>query len=298
MEKLFLDDALHDQIDRDGVLTMPFLSDSELAELREFYHSMHPDGTVPQMRNGIHMTIWCSDRDYKDQIREGIARIIRPAAERNFTDYRMVSPVFIVKQQGNDTTFPIHQDWNVVDESVHRAFNLWIPLYDVDETNGALWFVKGSHRLPTHVRGAGYLFPNLYGVENDLRPNMEAAKVKAGTAVIFYHRVIHGSPHNQQTDPRVVIAVSILPKQVPLHIYFQESPEANLKVFHPKDDFIYEFDNVRDDTANKPPKGEPVAVLPPYKQVILSTKDVHTAIGKPAKTESFGQRVKQWLGLN
>jgi hypothetical protein len=190
-----------------------------------------------------------------------------PAAARTYKDFRMVSPVFIVKRKGADTTFPIHQDWNVVDETSHRAFNMWIPLHDVDEHNGALWIVKGSHKFPNHVRGPGYLFPKLYHLEDTIRPLMTPMKMKAGQALIFYHRVLHGSPPNQGETPRSVVAVSILPKAVPLHIFFQQDEKSPLRIYHPHDEFIYEFENVRDQTAFHPPSGEPVEVQAPFQQL-------------------------------
>lgn len=266
MEKLFQDDGYQTQLDRDGCVTVPFLTTEELAALREFYYSRHPDGMAPQMRDGIHMTIWCSDRAYKDEIREGLQEILGAAAARLYQDYRLVSPVFIVKRKGADTTFPIHQDWNVVDETRHRAFNMWIPLHDVDATNGALWIVKGSHRFPNHVRGPGYLFPKFYHLEEHIRPRMEPMAMQAGQALIFYHRVLHGSPPNQSETPRVVVAMSVLPKAVPLHIFFQKDADSRLEVYHPHDEFIYEFENVRDQTAFHPPSGAPVAIEAPFQQ--------------------------------
>lgn len=280
MEELFQNPDLQTELDRDGVVAIPFLNEAELAELRAFYAEMHPDGVVPQMRDGIHMTIWCSDLNYKVKIRERLREIMQPALERTYKDYRIVSPVFIVKRKGKDTTFPIHQDWNVVDESKHRAFNMWIPLQDVDEKNGALWIVKGSHRLPNKVRAAGYLFPNLYGLEEHLKPRMEAMCIKAGMALIFYHRVIHGSPPNQLDEPRAVAAVSVLPKEVPLHIYFQPNKDHKLEVYHPPDDFIYEYENVRDDSPFDSPIGEPVEVLPSYPAVKLGPKDFERMAGE------------------
>lgn len=266
MEHLFQRPELQHRLDSDGCVVVPFLTADELAALRDFYATHHPDGTAPQMRDGIHMTIWCSDRAYKDAIREGLNSILAPAANRLYQDYRLVSPVFIVKRKGADTTFPIHQDWNVVDETRHRAFNMWIPLHDVDAANGALWIVKGSHRFPNHVRGPGYLFPRLYHLEQHIRPLMEPMAMPAGHALIFYHRVLHGSPPNQTESPRVVAAMSVLPQAVPLHIFFQQGAGSPLEVYHPHDEFIYEFDNVRDQTAFKPPSGEPVAVLPSFQQ--------------------------------
>ncbi|GHC06543.1 phytanoyl-CoA dioxygenase family protein [Thermomonas carbonis] len=279
MDSLFRSRAWHDRLEKDGVVTLPLLDAQELQAVRDLYYAVNPGGQVPQLHDGIHMTIWCSDPEYKAHIREELQRLLRPAMERLFKDCRLVAPVFIVKVPGQDTTFPIHQDWSVVDETRHTALNLWVPLHDVDEHNGGLWAVPGSHQLGNHVRGPGLLFPNLRGVEASLRERMRQVSGPAGMATVFYHRVIHGSPPNLSNAPRVALGCSVLPREVPLHIYFQRDAASPLTVYHPPDDFIYGFTNVRDQTAMRPPAGEPVAVLPPYEPGTLSPHDVVERIG-------------------
>ena len=284
MNPLFRSASLHQQVDQDGVVTTPFLNPDELQAIRNFYDTISPGGEVPQLRDGIHMTIWCADLDYKTHVRNELQRLLRPAAERMFDDCRLVTSVFIVKVPGEQTTFPIHQDWSVVDETRHTALNLWVPLQDVGAHNGGLWAVPGSHRLRNHVRGPGFLFPNLRGVEAPLGKLMRQVGGMAGTATIFYHRVIHGSPPNLSGSPRVALACSILPKDVPLHIYFQRDATSPLQVYHPPDDFIYGFSNVRDHTALRPPAGEAVAVLPPYQPATIVEQDVVDCIGMARAT--------------
>ena len=270
METLFQKDSLHEHIDDKGVVTLPLLTPEEVKEIRDFYYELHPDGIPPQMRDGIHMTIWCSDTDYKIRIREKLLSVLRPAFERTFKDFRIVTPVFIVKRKGEDTTFPIHQDWNIVDEETHRAFNVWIPMHPVDAHNGSLWHVPGSHRLPNIIRGPGILFPDLYKLPDHIAPAMKSLSLSPGEAMVFYHRLIHGSPPNQNDDPRIVVSCSVLPKKVPFHIYFQKTKESPLQVFHPEDDFIYKFENVRDDTGSLAPEGALVEERAPYHPVQIT----------------------------
>ena len=309
MEQMFQDIAQQDTLDDRGVITVPLLNAEEIKAVRDFYYEMHPDGIPPQMRDGIHMTIWCSDYDYKVKVREKLIEIIRPACERVFKNFRMVSPVFIVKRKGGDTTFPIHQDWNVVDETKHRAFNVWIPLHAVDANNGSLWHVPGSHRLPTTVRGPGLLFPNLYSIRDHIAPAMHSLSLDAGEAMVFYHRLIHGSPPNQSEEPRVVVSFSLLPLEVPLHIYFQPELDSPLQVFHPADDFIYQFENVRDDTPKVPPVGEMVEERPSYDPITVTPElfdeyfpgmipPAPVLAGEPdhAQAKGFWERVKGLFG--
>lgn len=261
---LFRDRDREAALENAGVVVLPLVNPEELSRLRAFYSDVHGTEPPPQSRDGIHMTIWCSDRAYKERIREGLVKILAPAVARQFEHLRIVSPVFVVKAPGGKNVFPIHQDWSVVDETRHRALNLWIPLFDEDASSGSLWVVPGTHRAGSSVRGAGFLFPDLRSIESALQPRRVCPHCPAGSALAFYHRLVHGSPENLTSRPRVVVGLSLLPRSVPLHIFFQPGPAEPLRVYQPPDDFIYEFDNVRDDTATVPPVGEPVAVLPPH----------------------------------
>jgi hypothetical protein len=245
----------------DGVIKIPFLKDDELEKLNSFYDESHPQEVPPTMYDGIHMTIWHSDLDYKLKIRDGIKSIITPAFERNFVDYRALSQQFIVKKKGPETTFPIHQDWSIVDESQHFSLNIWIPMQDVDASNGAMWIIKGSHRLGNKIRGAGTLFPNFHPHLDLLKPLMTSFNMKAGEALIFYHSTIHGSPYNQVEKPRKTIQVTLLPIKTPLHVYFQKSPNDPIEVHHPIDDFNFYYNKIREESSTKPPTDKPIGII-------------------------------------
>lgn len=262
----------------DGVVKIPFLNEEELNHLKDFYQSMHPSGEPPMMIDGIHMTIWHSDIDYKLKVRDGIKEIIKPAFERTFTNYRAISQQFIVKRKGEDTTFPIHQDWAIVDESKYFSLNIWIPLQDVDEKNGAMWIVKRSQQIQRKIRGGGYLFPNYYGVLKELKPYMTSYPMRAGEALLFYHSTIHGSPVNQSPQPRIVLQVSVLPENVPLQIYFQKDATSPLEVHQPKDDFNFYYQNIREDSEKMPPSPQPVEVKPSFRQTPVFLSEVLDAI--------------------
>lgn len=250
-----------EELTQNGIVKVAFLNEDELHNLRSFYGSMHPNGEPSTMYDGIHMTIWDSDLDYKLKIRDGIKAIIEPAFERNFMNYRAISQQFIVKRKGNDTTFPIHQDWAIVDEEKYFSLNIWIPLQDVDEKNGAMWIVKRSHKIGNKVRGAGVLFPDYIPYIEQLKPHMTSFAMKAGEALIFYHSTIHGSPHNQSNEPRVTIQVTLVPKEAPMHVYFQKSKDTPIELHHPMDDFSFYYDNIREESTWRQPTNVPVGLV-------------------------------------
>ena len=271
MLEIFRDSNQSKEIEEKGLITVPFLSSDELNELKDFYKKVHPSGEPPHWIDGIHMTSWCPDADYKQKISSGLKKILNPACDRLFKNHRIINHVFIIKKGGGNTNFPIHQDWSIVDESKYPSFNIWIPLQDVDEKNGALWVIEGSQRIKRNVRGAGYLFPDYTNVVDQLRVYMKPAPVKAGTGVVFYHKVIHGSPPNEDNAPRISACISIIPKEAPLQIFYQREPGNPLQVHEPNDEFMFQYENLRVDTLNIPPTQNPVRIEKPFenKEVTL-----------------------------
>jgi ectoine hydroxylase-related dioxygenase (phytanoyl-CoA dioxygenase family) len=219
---MFQNKEYENLIQKEGFVIIPFLKDEELKELQNFYSNNHPNDQIPDMRYGIHMTSWCKDGAYKQKITKGLEQILAPASERIFEHFRTNNYVFIIKNKGKYTQFPIHQDWSVVDESKYMSFNVWIPLQDVNQNTGALWIIKGSHRINRHIRGANHLFPDYNYLSKELKPYMHPMNAKAGEAVIFFHSTIHGSPPNINEKLRKVTCFTVLPKEAPLQIFFQK----------------------------------------------------------------------------
>ena len=198
---LFKDQELQAQLNEKGYVTLPFIGDVELEKLREFYHSIHPDG-APEKFEGIHMTTWCKDIDYKLTVANRLSDIYHEPCKAVFQDFRVLNNVFIVKDSG-ETPFKVHQDWNVVDERENFAVNVWIPLYDITKNEGGLWVIEGSHKIDRHIRGSAYLFPNYSPFNDELEKSAKSVSLKAGEAIIFYVNIIHGSPANYGEKERI-----------------------------------------------------------------------------------------------
>jgi len=275
---LLKDQTLEAQLEQDGVVRIPFLTQEELAEVQAFYKGLHGGGNPPALYDGIHMTIWSPDLSYKLKIKENLERILAAACERNFKNYRAVNQQFIVKLKGEETTFPVHQDWSIVDESKYTSFNIWVPLQDVNENNGAMWILKKSHNINRPVRGAGYLFPNYNPILEELKKRSTVFSMKAGEALIFFLNTIHGSPANQSENERVVIQSAILPDEASFQIYHQPEPGLALEVHHPKDDFTYHYERLREDSMVKAPTDNSFEVLESYVNNPVTLEEVLEAI--------------------
>ncbi len=269
---LFKDKALQAEINEKGFVTLPFIGEEDLENLRSFYKEIHPNG-VPGKIDGIHMTTWCQDLDYKMMVANRLSEIYRKSCEAVFEDYRTLNNVFIVKDTG-ETPFKVHQDWNVVDEKENFAINVWIPLYDITKNEGGLWVVEGSHKINRHVRGSAYLFPNYAPYIDELEKAAKSVSLKAGEAIVFYVNIIHGSPPNHGETERIATCFSVIPKDAPLTIYFQKNAGAPLEMHSPKDDFMYHYTNLRKESFERAPTSQPSKILPSYENVPVERSEL------------------------
>lgn len=259
---LFKDAALQHELNEKGFVTVQVLNEMELNELRAYYADIHPNG-APGKIDGIHMTTWCEDLDYKLSIANRLSEIYRKPCEAIFENYRTLNNVFIVKDSGQ-TPFKVHQDWNVVDEKENFAINVWIPLYDITKNEGGLWVVEGSHKINRPVRGSAYLFPNYTKFNDELEKSAKSVSLKAGEAIIFYVNIIHGSPPNHGEMERIATCFSVIPKDAPLTIYFQKNAGDPLEVHSPADDFMYHYEHLRTESFERAPTPQAVKILPSF----------------------------------
>ena len=110
---------------------------------------------------------------------------------------------FVTKLKDTGTgngEFPWHQDNGYVALEPATNLTIWIALDDVDEQNGCVWVVPGSHKrglLPHRTKNADswHLTVN---VASDGVP----ARLKAGEAVIFSGLTLHRSKLNHTDRPR------------------------------------------------------------------------------------------------
>ena len=101
----------------------------------------------------------------------------------------------VFKPPANDNITPWHQDeayWDV--HLDYRSVASWLPLDDVDERNGCLWYVPGSHRREVfrhrHLGGD----PSVHVLEVDESVDTSAAKpvpLAAGGLVLHHPRCLH-----------------------------------------------------------------------------------------------------------
>jgi len=284
---LLKDNHLQQELKNNGFVILPFLNAQELQQLNDFYAGVHGNEEPPLFIEDIHMTTWCSDAGYKQSISDNLTTIFAQASNRFFQNYRRLNNVFIVKRSGRQTSFKVHQDWNIVDENLYESVNVWVPLHDVSEDSGALWVLKGSHNIQRKVRGAGYLFPDYGPHLAELEKKAISVNLKAGEAIVFYHSVIHGSPPNLSGALRRAACFSVIPKQAPLCIYFQPTANHALEQHEPPDGFMFNYTHLRTETTQRAPSEQPVKQMPSFTNKKVELAELHPFLKEKRGIFSF-----------
>jgi hypothetical protein len=103
-----------------------------------------------------------------------------------------------------------HQDMAFAGRLRTNAVTFWIPLQPVDERNGAMRYVAGSHRhglLPHQPSGGGRL------AVQHLPPGVQTTvPLEVGQCVAHDGYVVHGSHENASPSTRLALAVQFRPR--------------------------------------------------------------------------------------
>lgn len=214
-QKILVDDKLDANLLEEGYVVVPFLGKKEVENLTSFFYQNHQT-----VKEGLSASSHSPEPFFRQRISDGIKDSFLPSINNYFFECTPLGGSYIVKGSGEKGTLNPHQDWNIVDENNFRSFNIWVPLVDVNESNGAVLVLPGSHAKSAFIRGIN--IPNKF---EDIFPlvwdNMKILRMKAGEALIYDHRLIHASRPNNHPDPRIAVVYGIAPKQAPIRYYYR-----------------------------------------------------------------------------
>jgi hypothetical protein len=174
-------------------------------------------------------------------------QVLRPHLERYLLDYRLLKAIFLPKQseeksaslgqQDRTSVIAAHTDPTIVDEDRYRSLVFWTALCDVDENNGCLWVVRGSHRDTPRLRC--FPFTNLMKYANDILENTPNAQqslpMKAGTIMMFHPGLLHGSGPNFSGNARIAIQGTAMPVEAE-HLHLRLRDDGRIARFRVADD--------------------------------------------------------------
>lgn len=232
------DEALNRRLWEDGYAVIPsFLEQAEVEELTSLFRQQNsPIHALP-----FASSIRSEDPSYKSVVSSGIGHAFSPAIGRHLNGYRYCFAGFLVKAPigevpGSEGTVPMHQDIAMVNEARYQGLGIWVPLVDVDERNGCLAVVPGSHRWSRKLRwpGSNFAFRNRTA---DLAQQAVTLPLQAGSAVVYCQKLIHTSSPNRSSETRIVAGALAVPEEASLVYYHQTGSEGVLDIYAVDDGF-------------------------------------------------------------
>ena len=237
MRQIFKDPELEKTFRRDGYFLFGKHHSIDVEALREDYFRLEQD-----YEQGMHMTMLSPNPKVRQGVNEILFKHFTPIIEDLLIDYEPVIGNFIVKEPYKDNFLNVHQDWAFVDEAEFETINFWVPLQDVNEKNGCLRFLKGSHACENYYRAPNIPFPFEDQVPQ-IEEKMDTLVMAAGELEVHAHRIVHSSFLNLTNLPRIGITFTSKPKEAKLLHYYR--PDVNkpldIEVYEVEIPYFYDY---------------------------------------------------------
>ncbi len=237
MKQIFRDINKQHRFDQWGYLVQPCISRDQVGQLVELFNETHPTKS-----EGFYSSSFSQNEDVLNRVNTGIVSIVRPLIEKEFTNFSVLGGSFLVKNPGSAGHMPIHQDWTIVDESSTYSMTIWIPLTQVTDYNGAIRVLPASQQYSSTPRGP--TLPDVFAsVGGEIERNLITLNMKAGDGFIFNHALIHSSHINQSSQPRVAVAIGLIPRGSNMYFYHRQGNDE-VEKFSVPEDFFMRYKNI------------------------------------------------------
>lgn len=271
---IFSDPALQAEFHENGYVIVPFISQEQISELFGVYKHCYPDGV-----QGFFSTTFANNVEHREMVNRSIREICIEQIENLFENYKILFSSFIVKAPGENSRLIMHQDMTLVDEDVYSGINIWCPMVDLTETNGAIEVLPKSHRFYKTYRGSS--IPDIYdNVKSEVVSLMQPCYLKAGEAIIFDQSIIHNSPPNLSDTERPTINTFVAHEDARIKICYwdKETYGDNVEIFEQEDDFLEKFENFGHNIFSRPTIGTSLGLFP-YDFPKLTVEQIERELG-------------------
>ncbi len=237
---IFRDKQTEEKFQRDGYVVLDFMSAKQAQTIASKFYETHQ-----QTPEGFYADAFNPDDKLKADIFKRADDIMAPRLNEVFYDYKKLGCTFLSKSPGDKGKVGVHQDWTIVDERQYYSATIWIPVVDVNEQNGALKVLPGSHLFFQAYRSNNIPY-GYRGHEEMIWENMITVPMKGGQAFILNHAVIHASGSNVTNAERLVIAYGVTHVNAALTFYHKqkEDPGNLVEQYAMPDDFFQQYYNV------------------------------------------------------
>ncbi len=230
-QQILIDKDLDKKLLEEGYVVVPFLSSEEVQSLVDYYYESHP-----RQLDGMYATAHVPDISLRMRMNDFIKKTFARAIEEMFVNCTPLGGAFIAKGKGAKGTLEPHQDWNIVDEEQYRSFNIWVPLVHLNENNGPIMVLPGSHAWLKNYRSAN--INSAFSKVNDtIWRILTPLYMKAGGALIYDHRLVHASGNNSTDEIRLAAVYGIIPESARM-FYYQKVDTGTIEIFESNPEFF------------------------------------------------------------
>jgi len=225
MSAFFKSRALQAEFEENGFVKISLLNRIQVNELVRAYDRFkdaHEKIDLPYIT-----TSHSNDANLITAVDEVLQVTIGPALEAYLVNYKLLFGNYLVKMPVANSLTPPHQDITFVDEKEYTSVNVWIALEDIDEGNGSMYFLKGSHKYMFTIRPTHHYKWAYENVKGEIEQRSVAFSAKAGEAFVFNHAIVHGSHANRSSSPRLAAVVAAYSRDAPLIHYYLPQIDSN-----------------------------------------------------------------------
>lgn len=240
---LFNDETLQNEILHNGYAVRDFIGEQEIQKLYEGFLKI--DAKIQDKPQKF----WPSGRSADPEIRNMAKKFSSEVLDEKFglffesENVTLMGGTYLYKPPTAESQLYPHQDASISDEKNFLSIYAWVPLCDVNESNGCMFFLPKSHLVKNYFRSLNvpWVFE---GLAEQMLPAMTPVKMKAGEVLFFHSMMVHASPANLSTVPRVAVNYFIKSASAKfLHPYIgDDTPRGKVELFEINPDFYYKED--------------------------------------------------------
>ncbi len=223
---IFIKESEQIAFERDGYLIVrKLLPKHVVGELRALYFKWEKLHLGDRL--GMHSTAHTSNAEMLGEVYTELRRLTEEYADKHLRDYKFFLGSFLIKESRNDSLFDIHQDWTCVDEPQYCSLNFWMDLEGMNQNNGQLFFLKGTHNLAPNLRFPPQC-PTPWNQVKKIAPLFYTyLYTEPGDVVFINNATLHGSVVNRSGRNRIAAILGVYSADAPLLIYYKD-PNAPL----------------------------------------------------------------------
>jgi ectoine hydroxylase-related dioxygenase (phytanoyl-CoA dioxygenase family) len=217
---------IYKKLEVEGFVVLSLLQPQQIKQLFSIYENTILGSGV---NKEFFTSIWSKNELHRRKVDTAIKQVLLPSISHYFPNIQPAFANFMVKASGEESGLLPHQDWSFVDEPAFESYTVWVPLVDVNQQNGNMQVVPGSHaKYRNYIRAR---FADAPFDRDAEAKNLIDLPMKAGDALLFNSRLIHASPPNFSGKIRVAASVVITPKEATLkHWLIKDSSVEELVV--------------------------------------------------------------------